>query len=74
MKNKILIIITILLLTSCERIPIKNYKGEIVKEKSLALSKWYVLEKYDTLNNKYITHLIYVYDIDFIYNPGDTIK
>jgi hypothetical protein len=74
MKNKILIIITILLLTSCERVPIINYKGEIIKEKSTNYEKWYVLQKYDSLSNKYKTHTIYVYDVDFIYNVGDTIK
>lgn len=74
MKNKILIIITVLFLTSCERVPIINYKGEIIKEKALGLEKWYVLQNYDSLNNKYMTHTVYVYDVDFIYNVGDTIK
>ena len=77
--KKVILFISFTFFLCCKfdfRESIKNYKGSIIKEKSDSFEKvkWYTLESYNNFNKRYIINKVFVFDSDFYYNEGDTIK
>lgn len=71
MKKFILILISMMLLTSCSTTIRKDYCCVVTEVCKLTNQYMYRIEVYD--NTQYTWNYIYVYDDDLIYNVGDTL-